>query len=159
MGSGNASVALGALTGSETGEGSISSGSMSLAGLATLSNASAEGDSPDSPFSQSSTAVISGIGTGAAQTVILNFIFNASATTVDPAGGDFAGDEAALRMGLDSALSSFSADDYPGVGLRTLVTDGIYVFFRLDEAPEPGTAVLLGLGLAGLAMHRRGRAA
>jgi len=157
-GTGNASVVLGALTGTETGAGSITSGSMSLAALTTFSNASAEATSPDSPFSQASSAVISGIGTGAAQTVIFNFVFNASATTVDPPGGGPGGnegDEAALRMGLDSALSTFSADDYPGIGLRNLVTDGIWVLFDLEEAPEPGTAVLLGLGLAGLAMHRR----
>jgi hypothetical protein len=154
-GTGNASVTLGALTGTETGAGSISSGSMSLAALTTLSNAGAPATSPDSPFSQSSAAVISGIGTGAAQTVILNFVFNASATSVDPPGGAHQGDEAALRMGLDSALSGFTADDYPGLGLRNLVTDGIWVLFDLEEAPEPGTAVLLGLGLAGLAMHRR----
>jgi hypothetical protein len=157
-GTGNASVALGALTGSETGAGSITSGSMSLAALTTLSNASAQATSPNTPFSQSSTAVITGIGTGAAQTVIFNFIFNASATTVDPpGGGPPQGDEAALRMGHDSALSFFSADDYPGTGLRNLVTDGIWVLFQLDEAPEPGTAVLLGLGLAGLGIHRRAR--
>ncbi len=156
-GTGNASVAQGALTGSETGEGSISSGSMSLTALATLSNASAEATSPNTPFNQSTSAVISGIGTGAAQTVILNFVFSASATSVDPFGGDVQGDEAALRMGLDSALSSFTADDYPGVGLRNLATDGIYVLFRLDQAPEPGTALLLGLGLAGLGIHRRAR--
>ena len=137
-GNGNASVALGALTGSETGAGSITSGSMSLAALTTLSNASAQATSPNTPFSQSSTAVITGIGTGAAQTVIFNFIFNASATTVDPpGGGPPQGDEAALRMGHDSALSFFSADDYPGTGLRNLVTDGIWVLFQLDEAPEP----------------------
>ena len=156
-GTGNASVALGALTGSETGAGSITSGSMSLAALATLSNASAESTSPNSPFNQSTSAVISGIGTGAAQSVILNFVFSASAASVDPSGGDFQGDEAALRMGLDSALSFFTADDYPGVGLRNLGTDGIYVLFQLDESPEPGTALLLGLGLAGIGIHRRAR--
>jgi len=156
-GTGNASVAMGALTGSETGAGSISSGSMSLAALTTLSNASAQNTSPDAPFNQSTSSVISGIGTGAAQTVILNFVFNASATTVDPAGGSVQGDEAALRMGIDSNLSQFTADDYPGIGLRNLVTDGIYVLFRLDQAPEPGTGVLLGLGLAGLGIHRRAR--
>jgi hypothetical protein len=152
-GSGNASVALGALTGSETGAGSITSGSMSLAALTTLSSSSSQ----NSAFNQASTAVISGIGTGAAQGVILNFVFNASSTTVDPSGGSNQGDEAALRMGIDSALSQFTADNYPGVGLRNLNTDGIWVLFRLDESPEPGTGVLLGLGLLGLGLHRRAR--
>ena len=157
-GSGNASVVLGALTGTETGVGSISSGSMNLAALTTLSNAGAQTTSPDSPFSQSTQAVLSGIGTGAAQTVILNFVFNASASAVDPVGGGPPqADEAALRMGLDSTLPSFIADDYPGAGLRNLATDGIWVLFQLEEAPEPGTALLLGLGLFGLGLQRRAR--
>jgi hypothetical protein len=156
-GSGNASVALGALTGSETGAGSLSSGSMSLAALGAFSNAGAPTTSPNTAFNQAAAAVITGLGTGSAQNVVLNFVFSASATTVDPAGGSVQGDEAALRMGIDSGLTQFTADDYPGVGLRNLVTDGIWVLFQLEETPEPGTAVLLGLGLAGLGLHRRAR--
>ena len=156
-GTGNASVVLGALTGTETGAGSLSSGSMSLAALTTLSNAGSQGTSPNTAFSQTTTAQIAGVGTGAAQSVVLNFVFAAQANSVDPGGGSVQGDEAAVRMGLDSALTQFTADDYPGVGLRNLVTDGIWVLFDLDRAPEPGTAVLLGLGLAGLGIHRRAR--
>jgi hypothetical protein len=157
-GNGNASVALGALTGSETGAGSITSGSLSLAALSDLSNASAEATSPDVAFNQATSAVLSGIGTGAAQTVNLDFVFSATATAVDPAGGGTpAADEAALRMGLDSALTGFTADDYPGVGLRNLNTDGVWVLFQITEVPEPGAALLLGLGLAGLGLHRRTR--
>ena len=127
-GNGLALVTLGALTGSETGAGSITSGSMNLAALPPLSNVFAEGTSTDAPFNQATNAVLQGIGTGAAQIVIFTFIFNASATTVDlPGGGTPAGDEAALRMGHDSALDSFTADDYPGTGLRNLATDGIWV--------------------------------
>ena len=81
----------------------------------------------------------------------------ASASSVDPNGGNNQGDEAALRMGLDSTLDQFTADDYPGVGLRNLDTDGIWVLFSLDEAPEPGTALMLGLGLFGLGLRGRAR--
>jgi len=155
-GSGNASVALGALTGAQTGAGSITSGSLGLAALTTLSNAAAESTSPDSPFSQTTSAVLSGIGTGFAQSVILNFTFTASAASTDPPGQPFDGDQAALRMGLDSALSPFSADDYPGAASRVILEDGIFLVASLVEAPEPGTATLLGLGLAVLGWrHRR----
>jgi hypothetical protein len=158
-GSGNAAVALGALTGGETGAGSISSGSLSLAAVTTLNN-SATGGTPsqNTPFSQTSSAVLSGLGTGVAQAVTLNFSFTANATSVDPAGGSVQGDEAALRMGLNSALSSFTADDYPGTGGRVILGDGIMIrLILLTESPEPNTAVLLGLGLGLLARRARQR--
>jgi hypothetical protein len=152
-GSGNANVAMGALTGSETGAGSVTSGSLNLAALTTLSSSSSQ----NTAFNQAGNAIITGIGTGAAQTVTLNFVFNASSSSVDPAGGSNQGDEAALRMGIDGAMTQFTADDYPGAGLRNINTDGIWVLFNLDEAPEPGTGVLLGLGLLGLGIQRRAR--
>ena len=156
-GSGNANVVLDALTGTETGAGSVTSGSISLAALTTLNNSGAQTTSPDNPFNQSTTAVMQGVATGGAQTVTLNFSFTASASSVDPNGGSNQGDEAALRMGIDSLLDQFTADDYPGVGIRNINTDGIWVLFNLDEAPEPGTGLMLGLGLFGLGLRGRAR--
>ena len=89
-----------------------------------------------------------GFGTGVAQVVTLVFTFTGSATTVDPAGGQVQGDEAALRMGIDSILGSFTADDYPGPGGRTLANDGIFVSAAV---PEPAAEALLAVGLIGLA--------
>ncbi len=157
-GSGNAAVAISALTGGETGAGSITSGSLGLAAITTLNNAATGGTpSANTPFNQTTTAILSGVGTGFAQAVILNFTFTASATTVDPTGGTLQGDEAALRMGLNSALSSFTADDYPGVGGRLIAGDGIFINAGFVAAPEPGTATLMGLGLGALAYLRRRR--
>ena len=87
--------------------------------------------------------------------MILNFTFAASAASVDPSGQPFDGDQAALRMGLDSALNPFTADDYPGAGSRLIAGDGIFISGGFVPAPEPGTATLLGLGLAALAWLRR----
>ena len=47
-----------------------------------------------------------------------------------------------------------TADDYPGVGSRTQANDGHFVNIATTitaVVPEPGTAMLLSLGLAGLA--------
>jgi hypothetical protein len=147
-GTGNARVTLNALTVSHSGAGVLGA-SLNLAAVGTLNNAGVGGTpSMEQAFNQSSTAAITGVGTGAAQSVSLVFTFTGSATTVDPAGGSQAGDEAALRMGFDSPLSSFTADDYPGVPARLLANDGIFVSAAV---PEPAAEALLALGLIGLA--------
>jgi hypothetical protein len=148
-GPGNANVTLGALDVVHSGAGVLGA-SLGLGAVGTLSNAGAPGNSLNSGFNQASTAAITGNGTGAAQVVTLVFTFTASATTVDPAGGQVQGDEAALRMGIDSILSSFTADDYPGTGGRTLANDGIFVTAAVG-VPEPAAEALLAVGLIGLA--------
>lgn len=150
-GSGNANVTLNALTVVHSGAGVLGS-SLNLGAVGTLSNAGAPATSPNQGFNQTATAAINGFGTGSAQVVTLVFTFTASASTVDPAGGTANGDEAALRMGLDSALSSFTADNYPGAGARTLANDGIFVSAAV---PEPAAEALLAAGLIGLAWFGR----
>jgi PEP-CTERM motif len=155
-GNGDATVTMGALTGGQGGAGSLSAGSLDLVAVPTTSNAANQGQSRNNAFNQTTSATISGLGTGAAQLVTLTFTFTASATSHDRAGGGTpAGDEAALRLGLDSALSFFTADDYPGVGSRNPAGDGIFVNATL--VPEPETAVLMGFGLGGLALLGRER--
>jgi len=152
-GTGSAEVTLEALTATMLGDGTLL-GSLDLASVPTLDNAAAAGTSPDQGFLQNSSAVITGLGTGSAQLVSLAFSFTASVTTRDLAGGMVQGDEGALRMGVDGGLASFSADDYPGPGARSLANDGITV---TASVPEPGAQVLLALSLMGLGWSERGR--
>jgi len=157
-GNGDATVTMGALSASLAGA-SLSAGALGLAALPNNSNTAAEGTSPDAPFNQTTAATVSGVGTGVAQLVTITFAFAASATSNDrPGGGTPQGDEAAFRMGMDTALSFFTADNYPGVGGRTLANDGIVVSASVvTPIPEPETALLLSLGLGGLAFFGRER--
>ena len=112
-------VALGALTGGETGAGSITSGSLSLAALTTLNERRNRRDAQRQlPFNQTTTAILSGVGTGFAQAVILNFTFTASATTVDPTGGTLRRRRSGAAHGPGQRAHPFTADDYPGTGGR-----------------------------------------
>lgn len=153
-GSGWAEVTLGALGVVHSGAGALA-GSLDLAAVGTLDNLAAPGGSPDQAFLQSASSLITGLGTGAAQLVTLDFSFTASVSTFDVAGGFVQGDEAALRMGRDGALLSFTADDYPGPGARTLAGDGIVV--TAATVPEPGGEILLALALIGLGWLDRQR--
>jgi hypothetical protein len=157
-GNGDATVTLGAMTATLAGA-TLSSGSLGLAALPNTTNTANQGQSPNSAFSQASSAVLSGVGTGGAQLVTIDFTFAASATSNDRAGGGTPqGDEAALRMGMDTALSSFTADNYPGVGGRVLSGDGVFASAALlVPVPEPDTALLLSLGLGGLIVLGRER--
>lgn len=145
--SGHANVTLNALSVVHSGAGVLGS-SLNLGAVGTLSNAGAPASSPNQAFSQTSSATITGVGTGGAQVVTLVFTFTATANSVDPVGGTREGDEAAMRMGYDSPLQTFTADDYPGAGGRTLANDGIFV---TASVPEPAAEALLALGLIGLA--------
>jgi len=148
-GKGAASATVGAVTGTASGAGSLS-GSLGLAAPGTLDNQASPATSLDSGFNAASGATISGVGTGAPQTVTLNFSWQMTATTI-PQGSS--ADEAAVRLGIDGALTNFSADNYPGPGARTLANDGQFVSATL--IPEPASMLMMFAGLVGLALLGR----
>ena len=59
---------------------------------------------------QTLSGVLTGVGS---QIVTLQFNFQLRAHTITQGG---AGDEASVRMGIASTISSFSAGQYPGIG-------------------------------------------
>ncbi len=144
-GNGSATATLGAVTASRTGAGALS-GSLALGAVPTLTG-NAGGNTP---FSQTGNAVITGIGTGANQNITLTFGFTASSISTRQGNN---GDESAVRMGIAGNATSYTAGNYPGVGGRTLSSDGHFVTATL--VPEPTTSVLMALGLSGLAIFGR----
>ena len=144
-GNGGATAILGAVTGTRTGTGTLT-GALGLGAVTTLTGTGGG----NTPFNQAGSAVITGVGTGANQNITLTFSFNASATSTRQGNN---GDEAGVRMGLAGNATSYTAGNYPGVGARTLASDGHFVTATL--VPEPAAGALMALGLVGLAIIGR----
>lgn len=137
--------------------GVLDSGSLALPGTNSIGGTSGTNNVP---ISRAGSAVILGTGTGAAQLYTFTFTGLFRATSPQNVAG---GDEHAVRFGLATGtgglLSGATADDYPGPGGRDGLADGHFVSLTGTVIPEPGTLVLLGSGLAGLAIRGRRRAA
>ncbi|MDJ0869218.1 MAG: hypothetical protein QNK03_24150 [Myxococcota bacterium] len=121
----------------------LSAGTLDLPSLGL----DAGGGSGDVPFDQRVSATLSGVGP---QLVTVQYAYRLGGRTV-VSGNQ--GDEAAVRFGLDSNLSFFSAGDYPGTGGRDPLADGHFLSATL--VPEPGVASSLAFGLVVLAVARR----
>lgn len=98
-------------------------------------------------------------GTGS-QSVAVNIDFDLTAFSNDGCSGFICssisgGEEAAVLFGDQSAMDQ-AVDDYSTWG-RSIGPDGYDSTWTLNVTyvPEPGTAILLGLGLAGFAAARR----
>lgn len=149
--SGPATVTLSAVTGTHGGAGSLTSGTLSLADVADLTG----NGGGNTAFAESQNGVVVGTGAG---TVTLTFTWAASSTsTRGPGPGSNRGDEGALRMGTDTAMSSYTADNYPGIGGRVLANDGHFVSATLTTlVPEPPPLALVLVGLGALLGRRTG---
>jgi hypothetical protein len=151
-GNGQSAFGLSAVNVTHSGDGTFDIGTLGLADIPRVQQTT----NVNLVFDQSGAGIVSGIGNGS---VLLSFDFTATAETIVLFGNQ--GDEAAIRLGIPSNLSFFTAGEYPGPGVRDPAADGHSVgvtLFDLGPIPEPATALLLGLGLAGLALQGRVRA-
>ena len=132
---------LNASTGSVDG---IVNATLALAAVPTFS----QGTTGSSAFSQNGTT-LSITDNALSRAFTLNFTWTGNATSTK--------DEGAIRMGVQGGLTAATADDYPGVGGRTLGSDGHFVTVTttIISAPEPEPVALVALGLVALALRVR----
>jgi hypothetical protein len=165
-GSGKALANISNSTGTYTGSSGIgTAGSLnSTVGKSTGNTSNAE----NTQFLDNDIFTVTGlVGT---QNFTLDFAWTMRADSNDVSGA--AGNEAAVRMGISNLLASATADDYPGVGSRTLnctnpsptpgtppftfgACDGHFATVTVTETdvpdvPLPAALSLLSLGVAGM---------
>ena len=134
-----ASASIGALTALVNG---TPDGGLAMAALSLNDPVSLSGSPLNQDINQSSTVTLSGLNSSNTQ-FVLDFTWMSEVFSNN--------DEAALRLGLESSVPGVSADDYPGVGSRTIADDGHFVGFTATvtaAAPEPTLLLLMVVGFA-----------
>jgi hypothetical protein len=125
----SASADVGPISGASTG-GTNTSGSFDIADPGSVSG----NGGGDVPMSDGSSATIFGVSNGSPVPHNLHFVFTQIVTT--NAGG---GDEAAVRLGINSTISTETAGDYPGSPARTQSDDGHFVTVTIQSLCGNGT--------------------
>jgi hypothetical protein len=159
---------LGAVTALDDGSGVSGSGTAVMTAVSGfLSNVANASLNLASAANQNGTSNTSGVATQFSannvlnlgpftgpQTITLKFTWTMTASSPQSLIG---GDEQAVRLGFAGPLGGASADEYPGVGNRNINNDGHFVTVQVTPTliPEPGTWLLMGLGLLGLPILRR----
>jgi hypothetical protein len=119
----SASVDVSGVSGTQSG-GTLESGSLDIADPGALS----AGTGGAIGIADGSTATIFGVSNGSSVPHNLHFTFTQIATSAS--GG---GDEAAVRLGINSGIATETAGDYPGSPARTLGDDGHFVTVTLTS--------------------------
>jgi hypothetical protein len=142
---GNSTITLGAITGKLN---TVTQAGLGVAALGGTASATAI----NTAFSQAGTTLTI-LTSALTSTYTLQFDFTSSAVSTQDAG--------AIRLGLAGSLPT-TADDYPGVGSRTLSGDGHFVDVKATvlaatATPEPDSGGLLALGLLAIALRSRAK--
>lgn len=154
-GTGGGSGSIGAVTGLLNG---VGNGSLGLGGVSL-----SQGTGAANTVINQASPTLTLTGLSGTTNVTLQFTWTSTATSTCTGFlcSSTGNDEIAVRLGMAGTGSGVTADDYPGVGGRTAANDGHFVTINatITNIPEPGTVMLLGAGIAGLAFGGRRRVA
>lgn len=132
-GGGSAGGDLNALTGAFSG-GSLLSGNLNLPGTSSISNGSGNANVN---VLRNGSAVIQGVSNGSPVSHTLTFNFTASCRTIASILGS-SGEECAVRGGISSAMTGYTAGVYPGTPARVAADDGHFVTVTLESLCNNG---------------------
>ncbi len=133
-GGGSAGGDLNALNGSFTG-GTLQSGALGLPGTSSIGNGSGNANVV---VSRSGSAVIQGVSNGSPVTHTLTFTWSNVCRSIAAILGS-SGEECAVKGGVSSSITGYTAGVYPGTPARTQANDGHFITVTLDSLCGNGT--------------------